>query len=328
MLAVALIAALAVLAFVLPGRGETSSDPAVTIDPASEADLAIAHEIAIPEATPGQPHDDDTPAFEPLELSLHPTPVGDGETMLIRARASGAARGTIEVFGRPYPMLREDDVLWALIGVPLRAAAGDHPFVLTTFDRAGAELERVEAEFEVAQLPRPIDYVYLTPDQASVLTPEAAAYERQLRIEQFVVFDRTRRWDEPWILPAEGWITTPFGEGRSYNDGPVSSFHLGLDIGNAQGTPIVAPAAGRVAWVGEMPMRGLSVLVDHGAGVVSGYHHMVEWRVDVGDLVEPGDLLGLMGSTGLSTGPHLHWEVSIYGVNVDPVTWMDQAFTP
>jgi murein DD-endopeptidase MepM/ murein hydrolase activator NlpD len=77
-----------------------------------------------------------------------------------------------------------------------------------------------------------------------------------------------------------------------------------------------------------MPVRGNSVLIDHGAGVVSGYHHLQEATVSAGDRVQPGDHIASMGSTGLSTGPHLHWELSIYGVNVDPFTWTSNEFRP
>jgi murein DD-endopeptidase MepM/ murein hydrolase activator NlpD len=77
-----------------------------------------------------------------------------------------------------------------------------------------------------------------------------------------------------------------------------------------------------------MPIRGNTVILDHGAGVRTGYHHLDETRVEVGQVVEAGVVIGLMGSTGLSTGPHLHWEMTIYGVNVDPMTWTRVDFTP
>ena len=77
-----------------------------------------------------------------------------------------------------------------------------------------------------------------------------------------------------------------------------------------------------------MPIRGNSVLLDHGAGVVTGYHHLLEIDVRPGQIVDAGDVIAKMGSTGFSTGPHLHWEMTIYGVNVDPMTWTKRAFLP
>jgi murein DD-endopeptidase MepM/ murein hydrolase activator NlpD len=75
-----------------------------------------------------------------------------------------------------------------------------------------------------------------------------------------------------------------------------------------------------------MPIRGNSVIVDHGGGVKTGYHHLLDTSVVVGQQVEAGALLGHVGSTGFSTGPHLHWELTIFGVNVDPETWTTRVF--
>jgi murein DD-endopeptidase MepM/ murein hydrolase activator NlpD len=264
----------------------------------------------------------------PIEVELTPSEVGNGETLLVRAEAPGVARGTVEVLGQTYPLMREGDVLWALVGIPLLARLGPERLQVHLYDARGERIETADAEFRVRLIERPVDHVYLTPEQAAVSTPETQRIEREIRVEQFVVFDRPKRWEGAWLVPTEGWTTTPFGEGRSYNDGPVGSYHLGHDIANAEGTPVIAPAHGRVAWVGPMPLRGNSVLIDHGAGVVSGYHHLYEWSVEVGDDLEPGDLVGLMGTTGLSSGPHLHWELLIYGVNVDPMTWTEMEFEP
>ena len=78
----------------------------------------------------------------------------------------------------------------------------------------------------------------------------------------------------------------------------------------------------------RMPIRGLSVVIDHGAGVKSGYHHLDGSLVHEGDNVVQGQMIGVVGSTGLSTGPHLHWEVTVWGVNVDPIQWTRESFDP
>ena len=158
----------------------------------------------------------------------------------------------------------------------------------------------------------------------------AAEIEQALRAyEQFNFFGARPRWEGPLRVPVDDYIqTTAFGEGRSINGGPVTGQHSGVDLANDQGTPILAAAAGRIAWAGAMPIRGNSVLIDHGAGVVTGYHHLFEIDVSVGQTVEAGDAIAKMGSTGFSTGPHLHWEMTIYGINVDPMTWVGRTFAP
>ena len=121
-------------------------------------------------------------------------------------------------------------------------------------------------------------------------------------------------------------ITAPFGTGRSYNGAPVSSYHRGVDYASPAGDPVLASAPGRVGWVGEMPIRGNSVIVDHGAGLMTGYHHLSRIDVTVDDLVQAGTQLGALGATGLTTGPHVHWEVIVHGVNVDPLPWLFNSF--
>ena len=215
-----------------------------------------------------------------------------------------------------------------MIGVPLWAALGEWELRVVLRDDFGAVIEERSEFVEVLPVERPVDYLTLTEEQGSILTAEASARERAIRAEQFLTFDRGRRWTGPFRVPVEGIGTTEFGQGRSINGGPVTGQHSGADIANAEGTPVYAAAPGRVAWTGEMPIRGNSVLIDHGDGVITGYHHLSEILVELDQEVTAQTVIAAMGSTGLSTGPHVHWELTIYGVNVDPMTWTLRDFTP
>ncbi len=97
--------------------------------------------------------------------------------------------------------------------------------------------------------------------------------------------------------------------------------HEGTDFGAPAGSPIYAPARGRVVFAGLTQVRGNMTVIDHGVGVFSAYYHQSEINVQVGQMVEPGTLIGKVGSTGLSTGPHLHWSMWINGEYVDPMEW-------
>ena len=131
-------------------------------------------------------------------------------------------------------------------------------------------------------------------------------------------------WEGTFSQPlATTRITSPFGTRRSYNDGPVSGFHGGTDFGAGSGTPIYAPAAGRVVLADELIVRGNAVLIDHGVGVFSGYWHQSNLAVKVGQDVQRGDLIGYVGDTGLVTGAHLHWEMRVGGIAVDPMQWTE-----
>jgi len=136
-------------------------------------------------------------------------------------------------------------------------------------------------------------------------------------------------WDGVFRAPSPyggDCINSLFGTRRKYNDGKLWGYHAGVDLCGGYGTPILAPAAGKVVLARELTVRGGSVIIDHGWGVVSGYWHMNKIEVQEGDWVEPGQEIGKVGSTGRSTGPHLHWELWVGGVPVNPLPWLEREF--
>jgi murein DD-endopeptidase MepM/ murein hydrolase activator NlpD len=112
-------------------------------------------------------------------------------------------------------------------------------------------------------------------------------------------------------------VTSRFGTGRVFN-GRVSSSHLGVDYRGKEGEPIVAVNRGVVALVAEFFLAGNVVYINHGAGVMTGYFHMSRPEVAVGDTVERGQEIGLVGATGRVTGPHLHWSARYGSLTIDP----------
>lgn len=147
---------------------------------------------------------------------------------------------------------------------------------------------------------------------------------------------QVKQWDgsflEPIDVPA-GYTMVPdcrtdsFGNRRSYNNGPYNSFHTGIDLSKC-GMPgdIYAPAAGTVVFSGPLVVRGNYTVIDHGWGVYTAYGHQSETFVKAGDHVEPGQLIGMIGATGRVDGPHLHWEVWVNGVLVQPLDWIYQTY--
>jgi murein DD-endopeptidase MepM/ murein hydrolase activator NlpD len=126
----------------------------------------------------------------------------------------------------------------------------------------------------------------------------------------------------PSIMPTTGFLTSRFSSIRYHPILHEDRPHEGIDITAAFGTPIVAPAAGRVVKVGWENGYGLMVELDHGYGLQTKYAHMLRTAVQVGQMVKRGDALGYVGSTGLSTGPHLHYEVIVNGRPVDPLRYI------
>ena len=125
----------------------------------------------------------------------------------------------------------------------------------------------------------------------------------------------------PSIWPVKGYLTSSFG----YRSSPFtgrSSLHKGIDVSNRIGTPIWAPARGAVTFSGHDGAYGICIVIDHGNNIVTRYAHMSKALVSVGQYVQRGDVIGHIGNTGRSTGPHLHYEVIVNGAHVNPMRYI------
>lgn len=169
-------------------------------------------------------------------------------------------------------------------------------------------------------------------------TIEPAVIEPEDQLIEATVQDATpqKLWDGSFGTPASvyaesTYFTSRYGSRRKYigleSDLTFQGFHTGLDFGGGTGLPITAPAAGRVVLTApNLVVRGNATMLDHGWGVYSGFWHQSEFQVQVGDLVSPGQIIGLVGNTGRGTGAHLHWELWVNGVQVDPLDWLQQEY--
>jgi murein DD-endopeptidase MepM/ murein hydrolase activator NlpD len=154
------------------------------------------------------------------------------------------------------------------------------------------------------------------------LSKEADTQEKSLQELSLVAEQKSSRWAAtPSIWPVKGWITSGFGPRVSpFTEKPA--WHDGLDIGAAANAPVHAPAQGRVITVGFDPKLGNVVKLDHGFGIQTLYGHLAKPLVKEGQRVKRGDVVGLVGSTGLATGPHLHYMVKVNGQSFDPTRYI------
>ncbi|HWG95778.1 MAG TPA: M23 family metallopeptidase [Nitrospira sp.] len=154
------------------------------------------------------------------------------------------------------------------------------------------------------------------------LSKQATVQERILDELSQAAEQRSSRWaSTPSIWPVKGWVTSGFGPRISpFTEKPA--WHDGLDIGAAPNTPVHAPAQGRITSIGYDPKLGNIVRVDHGFGVETLYGHLAKALVKEGQRVERGDVIALVGSSGLSTGPHLHYMVKLNGQALDPTKYI------
>lgn len=147
---------------------------------------------------------------------------------------------------------------------------------------------------------------------------------RELSFEELTeaMKDKRSLWaSTPSIWPVRGWLTSGFGRRTSPFTGNPDT-HNGIDIAARHDTPVIAPAAGVVSYQGFDSGLGKMVKIAHGYGMQSLYGHMSKSAVKVGQKIKRGDVIGYVGSTGLSTGPHLHYEVNVNGVAVNPLRYI------
>jgi murein DD-endopeptidase MepM/ murein hydrolase activator NlpD len=154
------------------------------------------------------------------------------------------------------------------------------------------------------------------------LSKEATIQEQSLQELSLAAEKKSSRWAAtPSIWPVKGWVTSGFGPRVSpFTEKPA--WHDGLDIGAAANAPVQAPAQGRVTSVGFDPKLGILVKLDHGFGIETVYGHLAKSLVKEGQRVKRGEAIALVGSTGLATGPHLHYMVKVNGQALDPVKYI------
>jgi murein DD-endopeptidase MepM/ murein hydrolase activator NlpD len=208
-----------------------------------------------------------------------------------------------------------------LLGIDLDAELGDRPAVLaltySNGDRHSEEqiIRVVAKDYPITRLTVAPKYVELSPeDQARAAEEEReiGAIYAQLNPEPY--------WAEPFVTPlpnVQGGRN--FGHRRVFN-GQARAPHSGADLAAATGTAIGAANRGRVVLAKDLFFSGNAVFVDHGQGVFTTYLHLSEIQVELGQIVERGEPLGLAGATGRVTGPHLHWGARVLDARVDPFT--------
>jgi murein DD-endopeptidase MepM/ murein hydrolase activator NlpD len=238
----------------------------------------------------------------------------------LQARLSQPISLTISLEGQPFASAINGDRLVGLVGSGAFFSPGNH-----------------ELHIQVEHTPRwsqPWRFVgqewifqELTLTGSAAEIDQAAIDEERARLMAIWKQITPRpQWTAPFELPIQQYLTisAPYGARRSYNGGPYRTYHEGVDFSAYGGTPVFAPAAGTVVVAEPLFVRGNGVIIDHGLGVYSGYYHMSSLSVAPGQAVQPGDLLGEVGTTGLSTGNHLHWDLLVNGVWVDAAAWRER----
>jgi murein DD-endopeptidase MepM/ murein hydrolase activator NlpD len=240
--------------------------------------------------------------------AVSPARARPGDAVLVTV--SGQDRPQATLLERPLHFYDAGAGRWqALAAVPLGTATGPAPLRLA--DQEAATLEVEAPDFRSTTLTLPPGMVKPPASARPRLAADAAAltraYAQPFEPPLFTSFDR----------PRQAEVSGRFGDQRVYN-GTVSGVHNGLDLVGRAGDAIEASGDGRVVLVRNCYLSGWTTLIWHGAGVYSAYLHQSKVEVQPGQLVRRGQRIGRIGSTGRSTGPHLHWGVKVDGLWVDP----------
>lgn len=223
-------------------------------------------------------------------------------------------------FNEQRVMVLKNEQQWlAVVGVPLDTAPGTYTLQIRTGGKQQTAQDFAVHDKEYATQ-------RITIKDKRKVEPTAEDLKRIDR-ESRIIKAAFEAWHEQaevalqFDLPAEGPLSSPFGLRRVFN-GQARNPHSGLDIAAAAGSPIRAPAPGRVAAVGNYFFDGNTVLIDHGQGLVTMYCHMKKIAVKKGQTLARGEVIGFVGQTGRATGPHLHWGVSLNNARVDPTLFL------
>ena len=296
----------------------------------------------MPTATP-LPTPTSTPTRTPTPLPPTPSPTHNptatpsvqttpnqavqGSVVLLQVAAEPAARVSARFEGSDLVFATGGLGQWSLVPVAANAAPGPREVIIQVQPPAGAA-RQLRAAFQVVAGSFEIEDIDVRGDPTATAALNASADEETMLAGVFRVATTLRRWTQPFAAPSLAPVSSPFGVRRSYNGILTGSYHQGTDFALNTGDPVAASNKGRIVLARLLATRGNAVIIDHGLGVYTGYYHLSAISVQEGQDAERGALVGRVGSTGLATGPHLHWELRLLGVPVDPLTAVGQYLGP
>jgi murein DD-endopeptidase MepM/ murein hydrolase activator NlpD len=263
-----------------------------------------------------------------LSASIEPLPMIQGGTEVIRVKTEGNVPASGILVDHPLHFFPTANDQFTLQGVHALLEPGVYPLKLEATLPDGSK-----QSFEQMVLVKSGDYYHeVLSVPADTIDPAVTAPEDQEIMAITSAFTPTQYWSGIFKSPAvyPNQYTSLFGTRRTYHgigaDLTIEGFHAGLDFAGGEGLQIFAPAAGKVVFSAPLTVRGNATIIDHGLGVYSGIWHKSQTFVNVGDTVEQGQVIGLVGGTGRVTGAHLHWEVWVNGVQVNPLNWLNQVY--
>jgi hypothetical protein len=264
-------------------------------------------------------------------VRFNPPALREGHTVAVEIEVPAGITVTGEYQGRPLFFVhdRQRNRAWSLIGAVAFQDLGPRSIQLNLRD-ARSTGRFVTRTLDVQKHNFPVEVLTFSDQTAELLDPELTQKERDTLNRIFSGRTPEQYWDGPFRMPLDGLIrtTSAFATRRCYQCAQGSApttYHGGMDMGTPEGTRVLAPAAGVVVLAERLAVRGNVIIIDHGLGVYTLLAHNLRLDARVGQRVEQGDVVSLSGNTGLSNGPHLHWEVHVNGPAVEPLEWVGRS---
>ena len=253
-----------------------------------------------------------------FQATLLPSWINPGDAFLVRVSEAGKSEiPTASLSGKEILLSRCGDTCFIGIGaVALETKPGRHLVHVQAGKRSvHLPLQVRRVRFPTFFISLPKEKVFLSPHDRE----RAEREEERLRLIWMSTTDRM--WEGRFLLPLDHSISDAFGIKRVMNQ-KVTSVHKGVDIRGKEGEQVRAANNGRVILAEELFFGGNTVILDHGMGIFTIYMHLSSFKVRLDDPVSTGDPIGTVGSTGRSSGPHLHFGVKLQGMNVNPVSFV------
>ncbi len=269
-----------------------------------------------------------------VSADIYGLPIKQGGTGVIKVKTiPNVTLGGILVDHPLHFFPQEDGTQVALQGVHAQLEPGIYPLRLDATLPDGSE-QSFEQYILIVTGNYPEEVIQnINP---AFIDPAVTEPELQQLMQITLPASPTKYWTGEFISPAiayadSTYFTSRYGTRRTYiaqgSDLNITgAFHTGLDFGGGDGLAITAPAAGIVVFAGPLTVRGNATVIDHGWGVYSGFWHQSQIQVQVGQVVQQNEVIGLVGGTGRVTGAHLHWELWVNGIQVDPLDWLTQTY--
>lgn len=251
-------------------------------------------------------------------LTLNKTTLKQGEILIIKTDVSSAI-SKITFANNSYNFRKNNETKISLIPISYWTSPGQYTLKFISPNQTFNKTITVSSGGFVNS------YLEVDQDQEEKLEPkDEETIQKKKEDQQLINEARSssssqKLWNEVFIWPVEGKISTEFGATRYVNE-KLQNRHSGIDIASPKGTTVKATNSGTVKLAHNLLVTGNTIIIDHGWNVYSAYSHLAKITVDVGEKVEKGQKIGEIGSTGFSTGPHLHWTIKVNSVYVNPKT--------